>query len=135
MRIVLFLLLLLTFIACGKKNKVPKNILSQEKMETVVWDVIQADEFLKDYILNKDSTLNDTVESIKMYDRVFRLNNTTRDEFSRSFQYYTSHTALMKELLDSLNVRGQKESEFASRPKPVIDSNAIRKIRPTPATQ
>ena len=41
-------------------------------MEAVLWDMIQADEFLKDFVLNKDTTLNDTLESIRLYERVFR---------------------------------------------------------------
>jgi hypothetical protein len=128
---VLFALLLTT--ACGRKNQVPNGILPRDKMETVLWDMLQADEFVKEYLLLRDTTLRDTAESIKMYERVFQLNKTSREEFTRSFRYYQEHTSLLKEVLDSLNVRGQKESEDASRPKIAIDSAAMRKTGPTPA--
>jgi hypothetical protein len=135
MRIVLFVLIALLLATCGGKNKVPRGILSQEKMENVLWDMMQADEFVKEYMINRDSTLKDTVESIKMYERVFRFNTTTREEFSKSFHYYQQHSSLLRQVLDSLNVRGQKESEEASRPKATIDTAAMRKVRPTPFTQ
>jgi hypothetical protein len=130
MRIVLPVLFAVLLIACGKRNQLPNGIIARDKMETLLWDMIRADDFVKEYIVNKDSTLNDTTESIKMYERVFQLNKTTKEEFTRSFKYYQSHTSLLKQVLDSLNVRGQKESEDISRPKPHIDSGAIRKIRP-----
>ena len=136
MRIVLPVLFAVLFIAsCGGKNKVPKGILPPEKMRATFWDVLQADEFLRDYMLNKDSTLNDTTESIRMYARVFRFHKTTREEFARSFQYYKTHGSLMKEMLDSLNVKGQRASDEASRPKPILDTNAVRKVRPAPGVR
>ena len=48
-------------------------------MEVVLWDMIQADEFLKDYVYKNDSTGLDTVESsIGVYERVLAINKTTR---------------------------------------------------------
>jgi hypothetical protein len=130
MKIVLPVLFAVLLMACGKRNEVPKDILPRDKMETLLWDMIRADEFVKDYIVNKDSTLNDTTESIMVYERVFQFNKTSREEFARSLKYYQTHSTLLKEVLDSLNVRGQKESDDASRPKVAIDSGAIRKVRP-----
>jgi hypothetical protein len=104
-----FIVLLVTVVfACNKKDRVPEGLLQKEKMEAVLWDMIQADEFLKDFRLNKDTTLNDTLESIQMYERVFRMHKTTREVFDTSFRFYRRHPALMKEILDSLHANSQQ---------------------------
>ena len=79
-------------------------------MEVVLWDMIQADEFLKDYVFKNDSTRIDTVESsISIYERVLALNKTTRKAFDSSFNYYRRHPQLMKTILDSINAKHQSE--------------------------
>jgi hypothetical protein len=99
--------LLFLLFGCGKGNQVPEGVLPREKMEAVLWDMIQADEFLKDFVLNKDTTLNDTLEMITMYERVFRFHQLDRQTFDSSFNFYRTHPKLMKEVLDSLQVHKQ----------------------------
>lgn len=129
MRSTVILMALFCLVACGSKSRVPKGILPPEKMEYVLWDVLRSDEFLRDYVLSKDSTLNDTTETIRMYQRVFDLNKTSREEFNASFKYYKQHPVLFKEVLDTLAARGQRDAEQGMRPRPAIDTNAIRKIK------
>src|SRR5688500_11496802 len=117
MRVIIPVLIIVCLAACGGKSKVPKGVLDREKMEAVLWDIMQADEFLKDHILNKDSTLNDTTESIRMYERVFAFNNTNREEFARSFNYYREHTSLIKDVLDSLNVKATEVEPNNNTPR------------------
>lgn len=149
MRVIIVVLAMICLAACGKKDKVPKGILEREEMEAVLWDLMQADEFLKDHILNKDTTLNDTTESIRMYERVFAFNNTSRDEFSRSFKYYREHTTLIKDVLDSLNVKATQIEPNQNVPRPIesipidtgsvrksiVDTQTLRKIRRAPLDQ
>jgi hypothetical protein len=109
MRIAICALFIVIMVAsCSKKDKVPKGILPPEKMEVVLWDILRADEFLRDYMLSKDSTLNDTLESERMYERVYKFNKISREDFVKSFDYYRTHPALMKEVMDSLNANEQK---------------------------
>lgn len=124
MRILFFIVLVSLVVACGSKSDVPKSVLPKEKMEDVMWDMLRADEFVKEYMLARDSSLRDTAEYIKMYERIFRLNKTNREQYAESFTYYRTHPKLMKEILDSLNVRGQLQSlpEEANIPeKPPFD--------------
>ena len=107
MKMILAGFVLLLVIACGRGDRVPDNVLPREKMEAVLWDMIQADEFLKDFVLNKDTTLNDTLESIRLYERVFRFHEVDRQTFDSSFNFYRIHPKLMKEILDSLQVHKQ----------------------------
>lgn len=132
MRLVFSFLLsaLLVVCSCGKRD-VPRGILPQKKMQSVLWDMIQADEFVRDYMLTRDTTLNDTLESTKLYTKVFELNKVTKDEFTRSFDYYKTHPSLMKEVMDSLNAMAQRTPEVSTpRQLDKIDTSALRKTRP-----
>ncbi len=101
---ILCIVLLLTF-SCSNKKKVPRDILGTEKMEAVLYDIMQADQFLSDFVVNKDTSLNRLNVHTKVYEKVFALHGTTRDEFTRSFKYYNAHPALFKIVMDSINTR------------------------------
>ena len=66
----LFFFLLITA-GCSDKDRIPDEVLPKEKMGLVLWDMLQADEFLRDFMLTRDTTLDDTLESVRMYERVF----------------------------------------------------------------
>ena len=94
---------------CSDKNSVPSGILPREKMENVLWDMIQADQYAT--VLAKDSTAHIAdlkVERLRLYDQVFRLHDVSREKFQKSYQYYSDHPELSQELFDSLLVRGNK---------------------------
>lgn len=130
MRVFITTVLPFLLLACNS-NKLPKGVLPPDKMETVLWDMIQADEFLRNYMLNADTSLSDTTESIRMYEKVFGMHKTSRQEFKKSFDYYRTHTSLMKDVLDSLNVRSIQAPSEMNNPRPLekTDSAALRKIR------
>lgn len=98
----LLFFILLLIISCSEKKKIPKEILSQPRMQEILWDMISAGEFLSGYILNKDS-VNKMTESSKIYGQVLQFHHITKQEFDKSYLYYRQHPALMKVLLDSLS--------------------------------
>ncbi|MEI2738655.1 MAG: DUF4296 domain-containing protein [Chitinophagaceae bacterium] len=122
-----FLLLVLFFaIACKNKSSVPSGILPQKKMQTILWDIMRADQFLSDYVLNKDSSLNATTESLKYYQHIFILHKVSREEFQHSFSFYKSKPALLKAIMDSIstlqvNSTPAKEIEPVSITAPIND--------------
>lgn len=101
--LIAFLLFFLS--ACGNSDRIPSNVLRGEEMEKLLWDMMRADNFVNDFMLHADSTLNKDTESIKLYQRVFAIHETTQDEFRRSLNFYKEHPALFKIILDSLNKR------------------------------
>ena len=119
-RLIAFIFFLLT--AACRDNGVPGKVLPQKKMQSILWDLLRADQFLADYVLNKDSTLNKKTESQKYYQEVFDIHNITREEFQRSFSYYQSHPALMKAIMDSIRV-----PDVIVPPKPA-DSTAVEAL-------
>lgn len=95
-------LLILTF-CCDKKEK-KTDILSQEKMREVMWDMIRADQYVTDY-LARDSTRNKKEESVKLYEQIFHLHKITTAQFRASLAYYSSQPDLFRPIIDSLAKR------------------------------
>lgn len=91
------------FTACKGKNKIPADVLTQKKMQAVMWDMMRADHFLTDYVFSKDPKLDKTEESFKYYQQIFAIHQTNTEQFRKSYSFYTSHPALFKVIMDSLS--------------------------------
>ena len=102
---------------CTGKNNVPRGIIPQEKMEQVMWDMAQADQYAALY-LAKDSAHTDLKkETLKLYETVFRLNDVSVNEFRKSYRYYLDHPELGQLLFDSVIARGTRaRMEMYDRP-------------------
>jgi Domain of unknown function (DUF4296) len=113
-------IVLLAGIGCADKESVPSGILPPGKMQTVMWDMIQADQYAA-LSVAKDSSghINTKVETLKLYEEVFRLHEVSREEFRKSYQYYLDHPELNQRLFDSLVSQGTRlRTESYSRPIP-----------------
>ncbi|HEX4875315.1 MAG TPA: DUF4296 domain-containing protein [Chitinophagaceae bacterium] len=93
-------LLMFLFLSCGSRKE---KVLPPDKMQAVLWDLMRADKFLSDYVLNKDSSKKADTESVKLYRQVFALHQISGEEFSRSFTYYKDHPEQLKAIMDSIN--------------------------------
>jgi len=126
--VILFYFLFL--LGCKNKNKVPHGIIPENKMEMMIWDMVRADEFITSLEINPDST-NKKTESIKLYEQIFRIYNSSKKEFQKSLSFYTSHPALLKVMMDSLSVKQRDTTIPNKKPKEIIDSLRFkRKLRP-----
>ena len=98
------LILYFTYFIAGCKNKevIPENVLPPQKMQAVLWDMMRADQFLSDYILNKDTSLKKELESIKFYQQVLAINHVSKKKFQTSFAFYQSHPSFLKTIMDSI---------------------------------
>lgn len=90
--------------ACGNKDRVPGDIIQPEKMEAVLWDMMRADQFLSDYVLNRDTSSASEKEkkNIRMYQQIFSFHEVTKEEFSKSFDYYRAHPVQLRTIMDSI---------------------------------
>ncbi len=123
MRTVQLLFLIPFFVAgCKNKNSLPGGILPQKKMQAIVWDIMRADQFLADYVINKDTSLDKTTESLKYYQRIFAIHDVTKEEFQHSFSYYQDHPALFKAIMDSINAPEKVAPTTPVQPEPLTDS-------------
>ncbi len=114
--IVLFVII--TFISCGNKNKMPAGILKPDKMQAVLWDVIRANAFTTEFI-KKDSLKNAAEENIKLQQQVFAIHHISREDFYKSYEYYKSHSAVMKEIMDSMITQAERDRDKNIELKPL----------------
>ncbi len=96
------LLLIILLFSCTKKENA--NVLSENKMREVMWDMIRADQYVSDFLL-KDSTRNKKDESAKLYEEIFHIHKITREKFKKSLDYYSSQPDLFRPIIDSLAKR------------------------------
>jgi Domain of unknown function (DUF4296) len=121
MKAFLISFLVLVIFSCTSKEKIPRDILPQEQMQAVIWDLLRADEFVNSYIRN-DSTKNRKDETTRLYEEVYRIHKTNRDQFKQSLHFYNSHPELLKPVFDSLENKKTTELDIRKRPS-LVDSS------------
>jgi hypothetical protein len=129
----LLAMVLLTATGCVDKKHVPSGILAGEKMESLLWDMVQADQYSALYLAKDSAHIDLKTENLKLYDEVFRLHNVSREEFRKSYQYYLDHPEVAQTLFDSLLARGNRlRSEAYSHP--IAPRPLSKPAVPPPAT-
>src|SRR6476661_9322105 len=103
---IFFLLVSFFVIACSQRE-IPKDVLSQKKMQAVLWDVLLADEAAEFYI-QQDSAINALEKHADLYQQVFQIHKISKEDFKRSLQFYESHPNLLKPVFDSLQKKSEK---------------------------
>jgi hypothetical protein len=113
------LLLFCFAFGCSNRESVPSGILPKEEMQKILWDIIQADQYSRQYIL-PDTTKNTREETIRLYNEALEVNHVTKDQFQKSYQFYISRPDLFKTIVDSLSSIGNRhlqEVHQSSRPQ------------------
>ncbi|WP_205514234.1 DUF4296 domain-containing protein [Longitalea arenae] len=116
-------------ISCTNKDKVPAGVLPRDKMQQVLWDMIQAERYRETFI--RDSALDLKSETFKLYAQVFEVHNVSKDEFLRSYKFYMSRPDIARDMFDSLATQANRRREELYKPKPVDTANVQQ---PAPAT-
>jgi Domain of unknown function (DUF4296) len=115
-RIALFLLVTATLIGCGEKEQSRQDIMPKAKMEKIIWDLVQADEFVQSFVLKDSNMVKVNQERYKLYEQVFRLHNTTKEQFKKSFDYYAARPTEGKIIFDSLSAKGNRRMQDVYKP-------------------
>lgn len=117
MRIIAGLLAILLAVGCSNKDKVPSDFIPRDKMEKILWDMVQADQYAAIYLTKDSARVNVKTETLKLYEEVFRLHQVSREEFRKSFTYYQQHPELTRNVFDSILAQGNRQrTESYSRP-------------------
>jgi len=106
-QLIAFFLMTTLFASCGG-HTIPGDIIPSEQMGTIMWQLMQSDEYVNTLIA-KDSSKKSSTERMKIYQQVFDLNKTSADQFKKSYQFYMEHPDIGKLIFDSITVRAGRE--------------------------
>jgi len=76
-------------------------------MQTVLWDLMQADE-MAEYYSTTDSSFKGIAKHTVYYQNIFAIHKVSRESFKNSLNYYKDHPASLKPILDSLQRFAQR---------------------------
>ena len=110
MKKIIISILLFTLFACNEETEmIPDNVLSQEKMVSVMVDVQLVEAAL---IVNQLKGDEAKEAAVNYYDSVMKQHNISREEFDVSFKYYAEHPGLMEQIYDEmLNELSKRQAE------------------------
>ena len=89
-------------------STVPSGVIGKEEMGDILWDIMQADQYAANYIVKDSGKVNVKMETLKLYEEVFRMHKVSRDEFRKSFQFYQDHPDITRTMFDSLVAKGNR---------------------------
>jgi uncharacterized protein YcfL len=106
----LLVLLLAAFlvVSCGSRGRVPADIIPSAAMETIIWQLMQADEYVNT-VVAKDTTKKSSTERMIRYQQVFELNKTSEAEFKKSYRFYMAHPDITKVVFDSIIAKAGRQ--------------------------
>ena len=109
MRYPLFcLLLILQLSGCKGKDEIPARVLTQARMQKVMWEIFQADYYTEQFV-RTDTLRNARLENAQMQEQIFKRHGTTRIQYEKSYVFYSDRPDLMKILMDSLTAAGEHQ--------------------------
>jgi hypothetical protein len=111
-------MMVLLLIACGESKEVPKDVIPQEKMQLILWDMILADRYSNQFLIKDTAKLDLKLETFMLYDEVFQVHQIDKERFVKSYKFYLSRPDLLKAMFDTLSVRANKEKETLYKPTP-----------------
>ena len=104
------LMMLVLLSSCGRKDEVPEGILKPAKMQDLFWDFTRA-EVYSSYFAKRDSLRSEIIENLQLQEKIFKLHHVTKDEFYKSYIYYSNHKDLMTKMIDSILARKKREKK------------------------
>lgn len=120
-------LVILLITACN--SGIPKNVLPPARMQSVIWDLMRADE-MTNFYLDADSSYAGLEKHEALYQQILSIHGISREEFKKSLRYYESNPKYLKTVLDSLqhyadSVQRKKENQ----PVPVAPSRTDSSLK------
>ncbi|MFT3936400.1 MAG: DUF4296 domain-containing protein [Chitinophagaceae bacterium] len=116
MRLLFLLVIAISLLSSCGNNNVPSGIIPPDKMQTIIWQMLQADEYVNSVLVH-DSTKKSSIERSKHYQEIFDLNKTTKEDFKKSYKFYIDNPDIMKPMFDSLGARATRERTNLYKPK------------------
>lgn len=115
-----WLIVLVFVVACTNHTKVPDGIIEQKRMEKIMWDMVQADRYVSNFIMNQPADSPDVKKkkAAIFYEKVFDLNKISREEFLKSYKFYLGRPDMTKTMFDSISSRADRQRDLMYRQSP-----------------
>lgn len=116
-------LIILIATGCVNNDKIPPEIIEKPRMEKILWDMLEADRYVANFIMARDGdSATKKLQAAEMYEQVFRLNNISRDEFLKSYKFYLGRPDITKVMFDSISARADRKRNemYRSSPKSLL---------------
>jgi hypothetical protein len=97
------MIILVATCGCQSRQDVPSDILSTDKMEKVLFDMLRSGHMVNNFILSKDSSINKEQVQIEWLNKVLTFHAVSEQQFKKSFSYYQQHPELMAKVMDSIS--------------------------------
>ncbi|MDR3712893.1 MAG: DUF4296 domain-containing protein [Puia sp.] len=94
---------------CSGPDSRPSGVLPRDKMQLVLWDMIEADQYSLLYLSRDSARINVKAETAGRYEQVFQLYKISKEEFEKSIRYYFSRPDIAEPLFDSLAAMGTRK--------------------------
>lgn len=107
MKVLIAIISCLAFLGCSDQSAAPARLLSKTQMQVVMWDLLEANSYTQRYI-KMDSLKNASLENLKMQQHIFQLHKVSKDDFYKSYDYYSTQPDQMRILLDSIVAMGER---------------------------
>ncbi len=122
------LLLIVTIFAvsCSNKPAAPDRLLTREKMEDVLWDMMRADLFLNNYMVIKDTGLDKKKQGVELYSQILKMHKISQAQFRESFLFYRSQPLELKDLMDSLSHRNDSQEVHKPSKVPLSPDSVMK---------
>lgn len=105
-RIIIFLLAIALFALTACEEKTPDNVLSQEKMEEVIYELMRIDGACEQKYIMRGDTLK-----YSLYNSLFEKEGITLEEFDTSLVWYANHIDKFETITDNVKTRLKKERD------------------------
>ena len=116
MRFFLYLYIVVIGHACG--TSVPKDVLPNDKMQAVLYDVIRADEMV-DFRQITDSAYRPFSRRAAIYDTIFQLHAVKKEDFQKSLKFYQTRPDLLKGVIEDMQKK-IKDTTVAKKPEVIL---------------
>jgi hypothetical protein len=108
-------ILLICLASCHTSDE-KKQLLPNEKMKQVIWQLMQVDEYYTRKSIT-DSTWRIQKKNLALYQQVFDLNKIDRKQFYTTVDYLERHPIEFKVLMDSVGEVSKREKSVTIKPK------------------
>ena len=102
------MLLLFGTLACSRSAKIPSDVLDQEKMSAILFDISMAEGHVENAFFRDSGKSRDSILKVEL-DRVLLIHGVSQTEFLHSYKFYRTRPHLYKVMVDSLQAQNQRD--------------------------